>query len=84
MMISNNVHRIVLGSPQTMENNELFKNIIAMYWIALSHQPYYRGFTRRLATGSPNMVCMVNYAIEDLEHRIVDFFKYYMLHCHVT
>ena len=35
-------------------------------------------------TGSPNMVNMVNRAMEDLQHKILlDFFKYCLLHCHV-
>ena len=61
----------MLGSSQTMENNEfLLKNIVAMQWthqIALCHQPCHRRFTANI-TGSPNMVCTVNHAIEDLQH----------------
>jgi len=32
---------------------------------------------------SPNMVCTVNHATEDLQHRILDYSKYCSLHCHV-
>jgi len=63
------IHIIVLGSQQTMENNEfLLKHIIAMRWthqIALCYQPCHGGFTAKI-TGSPNMVCTVNHATEDL------------------
>ena len=34
-------------------------------------------------TDSPNMVCTVNHATEDLQHRILDYSKYCFLHCHV-
>jgi len=39
------------------------------YWFSkygLYGQPYHRGFTVKI-TGSPNMVCMVNHAMEDLQ-----------------
>ena len=29
------------------------------------------------------MVCTANHAMEDLQHRIVDFSKYCSSHCHV-
>ena len=32
---------------------------------------------------SPNMVCMVKHATEDLQHRNLDFSKYLLLHFHV-
>ena len=32
------------------------------------------GFTAKI-TGSPNMVCTVNHATEDLQHRLLDFSK---------
>ena len=34
-------------------------------------------------TDSQNMVCTVNHATEDLQHKILDFSKYCLLHCHV-
>ena len=42
----------------------------------------HRGFTAKI-TDSPNMICMVNHATEDLQHRILDFSKYCSLRCHV-
>jgi len=63
-------HIIAVSLQQTTENNEfLLKHIIAMRWthqIALCHQPCQRGFTAKI-TGSPNMVCTVNHAMEDLQ-----------------
>ena len=50
----------------------LFKNTAAMHWthqIALCYQPCHEGFTVKI-TGSPNMACTVNHAMEDLQHRI--------------
>ena len=61
------------------------KDIIAMH---LSHQinswyqPCYEGFITKI-TGSPNMVCTVNHAMEELQHKILYLFKYYSLHCHM-
>jgi len=40
------------------------------------------GFTVKI-TDSPHMVCTVNYATEDLLHRILDYSKYCLLCCHV-
>ena len=78
-------HQIELGSPRTTENNEFsFININAICWthkIASCHQPCRGGFTAKI-TSSPNTVCMVNHATEDLQHRILDFSKYHSLHCH--
>ena len=34
-------------------------------------------------TDAPNMVCTVNHATEDIQHRTLDFSKYCSLHCHV-
>ena len=61
-----------------------FINITAMCWthkIASCHQPCHGGFTAKI-TSSPNTICMVNHATEDLQHRILDFSKYHSLHCH--
>ena len=69
-MLFKKSHIIALGSSQTMENNEfLLKNVVVMHWthqIALCHQPCHGGFTAKI-TGSPNMVCTVNHATEDLQ-----------------
>ena len=81
-------HIIALGSRQTTENSDsefLLKNIVAMgctHQIALCYQPCHRGFTVKI-TDSPNMVCTVNHATEDLQHRILDFSKYCSLHYHI-
>jgi len=67
-------HIIVSGSQQTTENNEfLLKHAVAMRWthqIALCHQPCHGGFTVKI-TDSPNMVCTVNHAMEDLQQRLL-------------
>jgi len=67
-------HIISLGSQQTTEINEfLLKNVVATCWthqIALCHQPCHGGFTVKI-TGSPNMVCTVNHAMEDLQWRLL-------------
>jgi len=59
-----------LGSQQTTENNEfLLKHVVAMRWthqIALCLQSCHGGFTAKI-TGSPNMICTVNHATEDLQ-----------------
>ena len=34
-------------------------------------------------TDSPNMVCKVNHAMEDLQHKILDFSKYCLLRYHL-
>ena len=47
--------------------------------IASCHQPCHGGITAWI-TGFPNMVCMVNHAMEDLQHRILDISKYCSLH----
>jgi len=64
------IHIIALVSQQTTENNEFYlKHIVAIRWtrqIALCYQPCHGGFTAKI-TGSPNMVCMVNHATEDLQ-----------------
>jgi len=64
------MHIIALGSQQTTENNKfLLKHVVATHWthqIALYHQPCHGGFTAKI-TGSPNMVCTVNHAVEDLQ-----------------
>ena len=47
----------------------IFKSVFAMHWtrqITLCHQPYHGEFTAKI-TGSPNIVYMVNQAIEDLQ-----------------
>jgi len=68
------IHIIALSLQQTMENNEfLLKHIVAMRWthqIALYYQPCHGGFTVKI-TDSPNMVCMVNHATEDLQRRLL-------------
>ena len=38
--------------------------------IALCYQPCHGGFTAKI-TDSPNMVCMVNHAMEDLQLRLL-------------
>ena len=43
---------------------------------------HHREFIAKI-TDSPNMVCMINHAMRDLLHRILDFSRYYSLHCHV-
>jgi len=67
-------HIIALSSQQTTENNEfLLKHVVAMHWthqITLCHQPCHGGFTAKI-TGSPNMVCTVNHATEDLQRRLL-------------
>jgi len=67
-------HIIAVGSQQTTENNEfIFKHVVAMrltHQIALCHKPCHRGFTAKI-TGSPNMVCTVNHATEDLQQRLL-------------
>ena len=50
--------------------------------MTLCHRPCHERFTAKI-TGSPNMVCTVDHGMEDLQHRILDFFKYCSLHCHV-
>ena len=48
----------------------LTTNNVAMHWthqIALCQQPCHRGFTVRI-TDSPNMVCTIKHALEDLQH----------------
>jgi len=45
-------------------------------------QPCHRGFTAKI-TNAPNMVCTVNHAMKDLQHRILDYSKYCSLHCHM-
>ena len=61
-----------LGSPQATDNNEfLFKNIVVMHWthqIALCYQPCHGGFTAKI-TGSPNVVCMINHTMKDLQRK---------------
>jgi len=55
------------------------------YWFSkygLYGQPCHGGFTVKI-TDSSNMVCTVNHATEDLQHRILDYSKYCFLHCHV-
>jgi len=55
------------------------------YWFSkygLYGQPCHGGFTVKI-TDSSNMVCTVNHATEDLQHRILDYSKYCLLHCHV-
>ena len=42
-------------------------------------QPCHRGFIVKI-TDSPNMVCTVHHAMEDLQHRIL---HYCLLHCNV-
>ena len=75
-----------LDLSQKMGNNKfLLQNTVAVHWthqIASCHQSYHGRFTVKI-TNSPNMVCMVKHATEDLQHRNLDFSKYLLLHFHV-
>ena len=57
-----------------MENNKKHCCIVRTHQIASYHQPCHREFTVKVI-GSTNMFCMVNHAMEDLQHRILDLSK---------
>ena len=66
-------HKTVLGLPQTMKNDEFhLTNIVAMCWthqITLCHQLRHGRFITKI-TGFPNMVCMIDHTMEDLQHTL--------------
>ena len=71
---------IVLGSPQTTKTNEFtWSQCIGwIHQIALCHQPSHRGFTAKV-TDTPNVVCMVNHAMEDLQWRLLILHNYMVM-----
>ena len=77
-------HRIGLGSPQTTEKVMSFisKTSLRTRKIALCHQSCRGRFIAKI-TSSPNTVCTVNHATENLQHRILYFSNYRLLHCHM-
>ena len=77
-------HRVALGSPQTMENNEFLWKYVhhcnaldspnCFVWSTMPQKIYSEDYW------FSNMVSMVNHAMEDLQHRILYFSKYCLLY----
>jgi len=79
-------HCNALDSPNCFVSSTMPRRIYSEDYLCSKYdlygQPYHGGFTVKI-TDSPNMVCTVNHATEDLQHRILDYSKYCLLHCQV-